>query len=85
MLHLPDAEIVDVSQDKVAGMFSGSRPILDLVTLTMQEAHNAVRVLAELNALPLALQVRGTGREGRGGRGGAGTGSQGCARLIFSD
>ena len=58
MLHLPDAEIVDLSQDKVAGMFSASWPILNLVTLTMQEAHNAVRVLAELNALPLALQVR---------------------------
>ncbi|XP_043238456.1 DNA polymerase alpha catalytic subunit-like isoform X1 [Amphibalanus amphitrite] len=57
VLRLPDAEIVDLSQDKVSGMFTGSRPILDLVTMTMQEAHNAVRVLAELNALPLALQI----------------------------
>ena len=64
MLHLPDAEIVDLSQDKVAGMFSSSRAMLDLVTMTMQEAHCALRVLAELNALPLALQVRVSERVG---------------------
>ncbi|XP_037088762.1 DNA polymerase alpha catalytic subunit-like [Pollicipes pollicipes] len=57
VLRLPPAEIVEVSQERVAGMFSASRSILQLVTLTMQEAHNAGRVLAELNALPLALQI----------------------------
>ena len=52
---------MDVSQEKVSAMFGSSRQILDLATMTMQQAHNAVRVLAELNALPLALQVSGSG------------------------
>ncbi|KZS08622.1 DNA polymerase [Daphnia magna] len=47
----------DLSSDAVKKMYSSSASLIGMVAITMQDAANTLRLMYELNVLPLALQI----------------------------
>lgn len=73
VLNLKEGERVDVSNDELYEMYESSENILKLITLTMQDCSYVMRLMCELNVLPLALQITNIcgnlmGRTLQGGR-----------------
>lgn len=57
VLKLDEGTRVDVNNDKLYEMYETSEDILKLITLTLQDCSYVVRLMCELNVLPLALQI----------------------------
>lgn len=73
VLNLQEGERVDVSNDDMYEMYESSENILKLIALTMQDCSYVIRLMCELNVLPLALQITNIcgnlmGRTLQGGR-----------------
>ncbi|KAJ8871338.1 hypothetical protein PR048_027655 [Dryococelus australis] len=57
VLHLPEGERTDFTMEEVKKMYSSSKTVIQLISTTMQDAAYTVRLMCELNVLPLALQI----------------------------
>lgn len=57
VLREPVSQRKDLSVDEVKKMYDDSKTLLQLVTMTMQDTSYILRILSELNAVPLALQI----------------------------
>lgn len=57
VLKTKETERMDVSNEDIHGMYESSDGIFRLITLTMQDASYVLRLMCELNVLPLALQI----------------------------
>lgn len=57
VLKTKETERMDVSNEDIHGMYESSDGIFRLITLTMQDASYILRLMCELNVLPLALQI----------------------------
>lgn len=58
VLKMPDTERIErVENEEIIAMYGRSEEILRLITLSMQEASFVLRLMCELNVLPLALQI----------------------------
>ena len=73
VLKIKEGSRSDVSNDELHEMFETSDGILKLITLTMEDASYIMRLMCELNVLPLALQITNIcgnlmGRTLQGGR-----------------
>lgn len=73
VLKLPEGERVDVNNDELYEMYETNESILKLITLTLQDCSFVMRLMCELNVLPLALQITNIcgnlmGRTLQGGR-----------------
>lgn len=73
VLKTREEERFDVSNDELHEMYESGDGILKLITLTMQDCHFVMRLMCELNVLPLALQITNIcgnlmGRTLQGGR-----------------
>jgi DNA polymerase alpha subunit A len=56
VLHLNGVR-PDLSSDSVKKMYSTSANLLGMIAITMQDGANTLRLMYELNVLPLALQI----------------------------
>lgn len=73
VLKTKETDRVDVSNEEINDMYESSDGIFRLITLTMQDASYVLRLMCELNVLPLALQITAIcgnlmGRTLQGGR-----------------
>lgn len=73
VLRIKEDERVDISNDELNEMYESGDGILKLLTLTMQDCSYVMRLMCELNVLPLALQITNIcgnlmGRTLQGGR-----------------
>lgn len=73
VLKTKEDERVEVSNDELHELYESADGILKLVTLTMQDCLYVMRLMCELNVLPLALQITNIcgnlmGRTLQGGR-----------------
>lgn len=73
VLKTKEEERVEVSNDELHEMYESADGILKLITLTMQDCLFVMRLMCELNVLPLALQITNIcgnlmGRTLQGGR-----------------
>ncbi|XP_058825862.1 DNA polymerase alpha catalytic subunit-like [Topomyia yanbarensis] len=57
VLKIQDGERKDVLLDDIPGMFENSVDLKQLIGLTMQDNFYTMRLMCELNVLPLALQI----------------------------
>lgn len=57
VLKTKEDERVEVSNDELHEMYESAEGILKLITLTMQDCLFVLRLMCELNVLPLALQI----------------------------
>lgn len=57
VLKLKEGERMDVSNDDLCSMYESVDGILKLITLTMQDCSFVLKLMCELNVLPLALQI----------------------------
>ncbi|XP_068206264.1 DNA polymerase alpha catalytic subunit-like [Palaemon carinicauda] len=57
VLKVPENECVSLTYEEVKKMYDSSATLLQLVTMTMQDASYVLRLVCELNVLPLALQI----------------------------
>ncbi|XP_021916659.1 LOW QUALITY PROTEIN: DNA polymerase alpha catalytic subunit [Zootermopsis nevadensis] len=57
VLHVKEDERVDVTTDEVKRFYGSSQSLLQIISCTMQDTAYIVRLLCELNVLPLALQI----------------------------
>ncbi|XP_063224036.1 DNA polymerase alpha catalytic subunit isoform X2 [Bacillus rossius redtenbacheri] len=57
VLGLPEGERVDFTMDEVKKMYKSSETLIRLISTTMQDAAYAMRLMCEMNVLPLALQI----------------------------
>ncbi|GAB0097436.1 DNA polymerase [Sergentomyia squamirostris] len=57
VLKLDEEDRIEISNDDIHYMYESSDEILKLITLTMQDASYVLRLMCELNVLPLALQI----------------------------
>ncbi|KAK3783769.1 hypothetical protein RRG08_063431 [Elysia crispata] len=48
---------LEVDYDEVKAMFQSSADLLKLIELTLQDSHYILRIMYELNVIPLALQI----------------------------
>jgi len=56
VLHLTGSR-PDMSSDAVKKMYSSSEKLNGMVAFTMQDAANTLKLMYELNVMPLALQI----------------------------
>lgn len=56
VLHLSGSR-PDLNSDAVKKMYGTSASLLGMVSFTMQDAANTLRLMYELNVMPLALQI----------------------------
>jgi hypothetical protein len=52
-----DEERADLTTDEVKQQYGSSRSLLHIISCTMQDAAYILRLMCELNVLPLALQI----------------------------
>lgn len=57
VLKLQVADRVDINHDQLVHMYQTSEEILKLITVTMLDTSYILRLMCELNVLPLALQI----------------------------
>ncbi|XP_055541188.1 DNA polymerase alpha catalytic subunit [Wyeomyia smithii] len=57
VLKIQDGERKDILLDDIPGMFENTADLKQLIGLTMQDNFYTMRLLCELNVLPLALQI----------------------------
>ncbi|XP_059612246.1 DNA polymerase alpha catalytic subunit [Phlebotomus argentipes] len=57
VLKIEEENRIEISNDDIHFMYETSNEILKLITLTMQDAAYILRLMCELNVLPLALQI----------------------------
>lgn len=57
VLRLKEGQRTEVEQEEVPRMFQTSGDILKLVALTMQDTAYILKMMFELNVIPLALQI----------------------------
>lgn len=57
VLNIKENERMDVSNDELFEMYESSDGILRLITLTLQDCLFIMRMMCEMNVLPLALQI----------------------------
>lgn len=57
VLKLQGSERVDINHDQLVHMFQSSEEILKLISVTMLDTSYVLRLMCELNVLPLALQI----------------------------
>lgn len=57
VLKLQESERMDVNADDLLEMYEKGENITKLITLTMQDASYMLRLMCELNIMPLALQI----------------------------
>uniref|UniRef100_A0A182J684 DNA polymerase n=1 Tax=Anopheles atroparvus TaxID=41427 RepID=A0A182J684_ANOAO len=57
VLKIGEGERKDVLLDEIPGMYEQAESLVQLVGLTMQDNFYTLRLMCELNALPLALQI----------------------------
>lgn len=54
---MKDDERADLTTDEIKQLYGSSRSLLQLISCTMQDAAYILRLMCELNVLPLALQI----------------------------
>lgn len=54
---MKDEERADLTTDEIKQLYGSSQSILQLISYTMQDAAYILRLMCELNVLPLALQI----------------------------
>jgi DNA polymerase alpha subunit A len=52
-----DEERADLTTDEIKQLYGSSQSLLQLISCTMQDAAYILRLMCELNVLPLALQI----------------------------
>jgi DNA polymerase alpha subunit A len=52
-----DEDRVDLTTDEIKQLYGSSQSLLRLISCTMQDAAYILRLMCELNVLPLALQI----------------------------
>ncbi|XP_053601752.1 DNA polymerase alpha catalytic subunit [Plodia interpunctella] len=57
VLKMQDGERVDVAIEDLPRYYENSRDLLQLVSLSMQDTSYILKIMCELNVLPLALQI----------------------------
>lgn len=57
VLKLQSNELVEFNNDQLIHMFANSEEILKLISVTMLDTSYILRLMSELNVLPLALQI----------------------------
>lgn len=57
VLKLKEGDRMDVNEDELHQMFETGDGILKLITLTMQDCSFVLRLMCELNVMPLAMQI----------------------------
>lgn len=57
VLKTKEGERIEVSNDELHEMYESVDGILKLITLTLQDCSYVLRIMCELNVLPLALQI----------------------------
>ncbi|XP_055907057.1 DNA polymerase alpha catalytic subunit [Eupeodes corollae] len=57
VLKIKEGERMDVNEDELHQMFETGDGILKLITLTMQDCSFVLRLMCELNVMPLAMQI----------------------------
>lgn len=57
VLKLKEGQRVEIEQEEVPKMYQTSSDILKLVALTMQDTAYILKMMFELNVIPLALQI----------------------------
>lgn len=57
VLKLEEGKRIDLSNDDIYTMYENGEGLLKLITLTMQDCLYIIRLMCELNVLPLALQI----------------------------
>lgn len=57
VLKMKEGERVDVALEDLPRYYESSRDLLQLVSLSMQDASYILKIMCELNAIPLALQI----------------------------
>lgn len=54
---MKEEERADWTTDEIKQQYGSSRSLLQLISFTMQDAAYILRLMCELNVLPLALQI----------------------------
>lgn len=54
---MKDEERADLTTDEIKQLYGSSQSLLQLISCTMQDAAYILRLMCELNVLPLALQI----------------------------
>lgn len=54
---MKDEERADLTTDEIKQLYGSSQSILQLISYTMQDAACILRLMCELNVLPLSLQI----------------------------
>ena len=54
---MKDEERADLTTDEIKQLYGSSQSILQLISYTMKDAAYILRLMCELNVLPLALQI----------------------------
>lgn len=54
---MKDEDRADLTTDEINQLYGSSQPLLRLISCTMQDAAYILRLMCELNVLPLALQI----------------------------
>lgn len=57
VLKTKEGDRIEVSNDELHEMYETVDGILKLITLTLQDCSNVLKIMCELNVLPLALQI----------------------------
>lgn len=57
VLKLKEGERTDVGSEDLPRYYENSRDLLQLVSLTMQDASHILKIMCELSVIPLALQI----------------------------
>lgn len=57
VLKLKEGERIEVSNEELHAMYESADGIVKLITLTLQDCSYVLRIMCELNVLPLALQI----------------------------
>lgn len=57
VLHVKEEEQAEVTIDEVKRLYGASQSLLQLISCTMQDAAYIIRLMCELNVMPLALQI----------------------------
>ncbi|CAB3220978.1 unnamed protein product [Arctia plantaginis] len=57
ILKMKEGERVDVALEDVSRYYENSRDLFQLVSLSMQDASYILKIMCELNVIPLALQI----------------------------
>lgn len=57
ILKIREEDCVDVSNNDLYSMYESGEGVMKLITLTMQDCSYILRIMCELNVIPLALQI----------------------------